>query len=88
MRERLASTVFGLMNNAAAISRFVIPVAASSATRRSEAVSSARVRIPLARFNSPRALSDQSGVPSSSKVANATRSVADAASRCFCRRSS
>ncbi len=36
MRARLASTVFGLMNNAAATSRFVMPEAASSATLSSE----------------------------------------------------
>ena len=39
MRARLASTVFGLMNNAAATSRFVMPEAASSATLSSEGVS-------------------------------------------------
>jgi hypothetical protein len=44
MRDRLASTVFGLTNNAAAVSRLVTPVAASSATRCSEGVRSPRVR--------------------------------------------
>ena len=39
MRAKLASTVFGLMNTSAPISRLVMPDAASSATRSSEAVS-------------------------------------------------
>ena len=61
---RLASTVFGLMNAAPATSRFVIPDAASSATRRSVAVSSSGARRKPTRSSSARVSSAHVGAPS------------------------
>src|SRR6185312_4290163 len=68
MRARLASTVFGLMNSAAATSRLVIPVAANSATRCSDGVNTnSRLGATLVRASSARARSAHRGVPMASK---------------------
>ena len=72
------------MNAACAISRFVSPVAASSATRSSVAVSSSGARrLGLTTSSSPRARSAQIGAPSRSKISSASRNAAAAARRCF-----
>ena len=61
------------MNSSAAISLFVRPCAASSATRCSVSVSSSEGgRRPLIRLSSARAFSAQSRAPSSSKTASAS----------------
>ncbi len=86
---RLASTVFGLMNSAAATSRLVLPVAASSATRCSEAVSAAAPAAPISVLvNSSRARSAHSGVPSRMKTSRLWRTATAADSRWRWRRSS
>ena len=77
------------MNNADAMSRLVIPVAASSATRCSVGDSCAAAdRLTLVRANSWRTRSTHSCAPMASKQTNASASVADAASLAFCRRCS
>src|ERR1700750_1010715 len=69
MRARLASTVFGLMNNAAATSRLVIPVAANSATRCSDGVNTnSRLRATVVRASSAPARAAPRGVPLASKA--------------------
>ena len=61
MRARLASTVLGLMNSAAAVSRLVIPEAASSATRCSAGSVLAVVGPTLTRASSVGPLGPQGG---------------------------
>ena len=76
------------MKSSAAISLFVRPCAASSATRRSVSVSSSDAGArPLIRLSSARAFSAHSRAPSSSKIASACSSASRAARFCCaCRR--
>ena len=70
----------------AAIASFVSPEAASSAIRRSVALSPAAPRRAAVRASSPRARSAQSSAPSRSKTASASSSASRAARFCLRRR--